>query len=316
MIDPVVPRFSLLFGGRLDAWGTEDGGCVRVPGGYPPYEAHLDGSGDPIGIYPIIREVGHVEFGVVWGACDIDYDDIQEAINFHDLLAQVGIPSYIERSRSKGFHVWVFVENWISAETMRHALLVVRDFLKMSAREIYPKQTSLKEGELGNYLRLPYPGVLAGIDVDSTRRTMLKSHSHEPMSLTYFLAAVAYADPADLEKLASRYTPPVVSEVRWQRENFDTAKHDHIARHTLNRLNHALAWHVYNRGALDGNDRSSTLMRLANMAMTQGATMDECFSIVWSADSKAHSRKYVDRHDGEERIRQLVERVYISQGSH
>lgn len=326
-VSRLVDRFAWLFAGRVDAFGTEAGGCVRGNVDDDTYEAHL--AGTPIGIYPVVHYAAGVrteEWFVKWGACDIDYDDIQEAINFHDLLAQVGIPSYIERSRSKGYHVWVFVENWISAETMRHALLVVRDFLKMDAREIYPKQTTLREGELGNYLRLPYPGWLAegALRTVYMRRVMLKRQQDFqwlPWPLGLFLDEVEFADPKDLVKLASRYRPPLqrVLDAPWQRENFTDAKHEAIARQTLNRLNHALAWHVYNHGPTTeqlqpgGGGRSVCLMRLCNMVADRGATMEETFSIIWSADSKDWGRKYVDRYDGEQRIRELVERVYRNQ---
>lgn len=314
MTDDVITRFANIFQGSRMAYGSEDGGCIRDIGSRDVWADHLSGYA-PMGVYPVVaRELidpTHVFF-VRWGACDIDYEDIQEAINFHNLLKQVGVPSYIERSRSKGYHVWVFVEEWISAETMRHALLVVRDFLKMEAREIYPKQTTLRAGELGNYLRLPYPGWLAG--VGASRRLMLALYEGEwhPMPLEYFLDNVQFADPKDLEKLASRYTPPQPVTANFYREDFDVddTTHNRIARAALHRISNKLAWHIYNNGPSPGVDRSSTLMRLCNMVAQAGATPQECFSIVWSADLKEWGGKYVNRADGVDIVERMVDQVY------
>jgi hypothetical protein len=54
-------------------------------------------------------------------------------------------------------------------------------------------------------------------------------------------------------------------------------------------------------------------MRLCNMVMKAGATMAEAFSIIMSADSKEWAGKYIYRSDGEQRIMELIERVYFTE---
>lgn len=148
----LVHRFAVLFAGRTDAHGTDSGGCVRGAVTGATYHAHLVGE-EAIGIYPLVD--GHV----VWGCTDIDLGferSLPMARNLRRALALLGITSWIERSRSKGWHVFVFAAGWLPAEHMRNALLFAHGVAGVPAKEVNPKQ--INGVELGNYLRLPYPG--------------------------------------------------------------------------------------------------------------------------------------------------------------
>jgi hypothetical protein len=308
--DALGEKFASVFAGRTDAYGDDAGFCVHEEVTFVNYWAHLWDAG-PIGIYNVAD--GNV---VRWGAIDIDYDDIQEAWNVHDLLKSVGVNSWVERSRSKGYHVWTFVDDWIPAATMRRALLVVRDFLKIKAREVYPKQEELTPDKpLGNWLRLPYPGALTDIySWQHGRRVMMERENFiVGLPLQEFLShADLYADPLKLEALAARWHEPRrVATTQFSVDDQWGAK----ARIALHRLNVPLLWHIVKHGPSEGQDRSSTLMRIANMAMKHGATMPECGAIVAHADTQPWCQKYVGRADGVDRIEEIVVRVYSDKGS-
>ena len=325
----VITDFARVFDGRHDAYGDDAGFCVHEPVTIMHYRQHLEGH-KPIGIYNVARHtvIGYEEYlegtdllyrehtssfpAVKWGAIDIDYDDLQEAWNVHDLLKSVGVNSWVERSRSKGYHAWVFVEDWISAKTMRRALLVVRDFLKLKAREVYPKQEILTEDKpYGNWLRLPYPGALAsGFPAASQgelRRVMLYSGPGRGQMLhlaVWLSSADLYADPQKLELLAQRWQEPRRIEV----PHFDAeGEWGPKARVALHRLSVPLLWHIVKHGPTDGGDRSSTLMRIANMAAKNGADVKEAYAIVRYADSHHWGGKYVDR---PEYYEDVIQRVY------
>ena len=57
--------------------------------------------------------------GTWWIAADIDDDDIGLAIQFCEPLEHLNVPCYIERSKSKGFHIWIFFSEPISAKLAR-----------------------------------------------------------------------------------------------------------------------------------------------------------------------------------------------------
>ena len=313
-----ISDFKWLFTGRADAYGDDAGFCVHEPLTIMHWRKHLEGHA-PLGIYNVIdvaitvsgRFTGENTFMCKWGAIDIDYDDLQEAWNVHDLLKSVGVNSWVERSRSKGYHVWVFVEDWISAKTMRRALLVVRDFLKLKAKEVYPKQEELTaEKPYGNWLRLPYNGWLTLSRGSYTHRVMLcryPSPGFVPLA-DFLSSADLYADPTKLELLAARYEEP-----KRQATGFipsHQAMDIHKAKTALHRLSIPLLWHIVCNGPTEGHDRSGTLMRIANLAAKNGATPEECFAIVAYSDGQEWCQKYGPRPDGEYRMYEIVERVY------
>jgi len=182
----LVADYVKLFAGRADAVGGNEGLAIRRPpdaerSGWLEQQirAHLDGTGEPIGIYPLrqwdrqamdptenrrnvtaAEMAGQPEWVVHWGCIDWDQGYEQswpDAINTHNALKAYGITSWIERSRSKGWHLWVFADTWVPAELMRNALIGACQIVDAPIKEVNPKQTELAEGGLGNYVRLPYP---------------------------------------------------------------------------------------------------------------------------------------------------------------
>jgi len=299
-----INKFVDLYYGRDDVHGTEEGGCKRQP---PDWDGHLDGTGPPIGIYPLVRrEDGQLH--VVWGCVDFDTvtptkrttDYLTErdahvaACNLHATLGQMGIVAHIERTRSAvGRHVWVHAATWTPAADMRNMLLVACKVAETSTREVNPKQTQLADDQLGNYVRLPYPHHFP-------QRTIINTNS-APIGLE---THVAYAcdnltDPALIAEWAARlptspaptlrYAPPP-DEDFWQKLN-------------------GKARMVLEEGPLQ-NDRSRALMYLAGQCVRSGLTGHEALAVIDHA--AARWGKFDGRPDRDHQLRTIVQKAYLS----
>jgi len=118
-------------------------------------EAHLFGE-EPLATYPLAGNPAEVWFGAIdW---DIgDEDSLIHAFNVEQALAYLDITSFVEMSRSKGVHLWVYVEAPVEASLMRNALTAICDVVEAPTTEVFPKQVSLEGKTFGNCIRLPYP---------------------------------------------------------------------------------------------------------------------------------------------------------------
>jgi hypothetical protein len=143
-----------LFKGRTDAFGL----CVmgnsfvaKNPIRDSDYKMHITGDKNHrIGILPLI------DGGVHWAAVDVDQENREavERICFH--LRESGIFPHIERSKSKGYHIWIFFDGLIAANVIRCILKkILSDAGYKDQFEIFPKQDG---GEFGNYVFLPEHG--------------------------------------------------------------------------------------------------------------------------------------------------------------
>jgi len=142
-----------LFRGRKDAHGEGEGICKKEPITDQIILRHLTGK-KRIGIYPLSPDI--VDGNSCYFACvDIDTQDLNFAKDICFDLQHIGIPSYIEASRAKGYHVWTFFEDAVDAKIARGILQYAigdRD------TEIFPKQTTIGNGSYGNYINLPLFG--------------------------------------------------------------------------------------------------------------------------------------------------------------
>jgi hypothetical protein len=343
MSDDLVAQFAILFEGRKDAYGTEEGGCWRpeLLDSHGQYHMIIDGhlSGNtPSGVYPLVLRTTIVpdpeglgssanwdgepvravdRWSVKWGCVDFDEGDEESwvhAVNLANALDKFDITGWIERSRSKGYHVWVFAEGWVDATLMREALLAACQVVDAPTREINPKQTSLEGDGVGNYVRLPYPGWLAdpgAYDRDS-RRTMVSPVADDyggtwPLQkqMDDFLkdAMRTRCTSDQLKQLADLYVEPKAAprrlEYRPTAATF-TDLHDRMS---------SECWHIYQNGPYEpGVHRSETLVRLAAKLHREGKhTFSEIVQIVTEAD--ARWGKYYNRPNGDELIRRLVQGV-------
>lgn len=159
----IVRGFSHLFHGRHDAWFEslpKGGRCVRGPVTLELYRQHLSGAKE-IGTYPVTDDAR-----CRWSCIDIDKDDWQLATDVWSLWRDYGITAWIESSRSKGWHIWVFADTWIPAIEMRQAGQWIIEVSQNGPRpldrktEVNPKNDApwLVPNGLVNTVRLPYSG--------------------------------------------------------------------------------------------------------------------------------------------------------------
>jgi hypothetical protein len=155
-VRPADEAFKRLFRGRTDAWGAVHGESIQRELTDGDWTDHLHGVGS-IGIYPLVKAPGGLR--VAWGCTDID-DGYEQSLplakNMHQALRLLGLTSWVEVTKSKGFHVWVFVNGWALAEHMRNALLLAHQIAGVTPTEVNPKQTVAKGAGLGNYVNLCY----------------------------------------------------------------------------------------------------------------------------------------------------------------
>ncbi len=296
----VVWGFFKLFRGRQDAYGTDGGGCVRGVVNTNLCERHLHGT-TPFGVYPV--DSGKV----VWGCSDIDNpkhgldpSDPVMALNLMEVLKALGLRPWLERSKSKGFHVWVFTTNWCPAEWMRNALLYAHEIAGVPPTEVNPKNVT-GTVELGNYVRLPYPGGFRGTP---ERQVMLNAPTMQPLPLTGFVHAAMASrhDPTDIEHVADQYTPPA------PKPTLDLSRTKATADGRLTDKMSGLTFTVFRDGPLDGQDRSGQLARLAHLCRADGLTPQEAFAALELAD-RAWCKFYL-RSDGHVQLERLVQNAY------
>ncbi|MGB7291056.1 MAG: hypothetical protein WBD99_02645, partial [Thermodesulfobacteriota bacterium] len=174
----LTDRFQKLFTGRVDVWGAEHGESVKQPVEQKNYFLHLIGH-TSLGVYPL-RDDGTCMFGAI----DIDRDDPMLVQQIRGELWDIGLKQvFIERSRSKGYHLWIFLTEAVEARKIRWLLTSVLKKIDLQA-EVFPKQDVLREGEIGNYINLPYFGGLKHIP---ERRVIVDPGAFEPIPLPDFL---------------------------------------------------------------------------------------------------------------------------------
>ena len=150
--------FKSLFMGLRNVYGTYDTrtGKVRQEKVAVTDEvilAHLAGK-QSYGVYLLT--------GDKTGALAVDFDENELClpISFVAGARRYGMSAYIERSKSKGYHVWIFFEQ--GGVLARKARIVARKILADMDRpetEVFPKQDALTDGvSYGNFIHAPLFG--------------------------------------------------------------------------------------------------------------------------------------------------------------
>ena len=282
--------FMSLFGGRTDAHGTWEGGSKKSPVSYETFAKHLYGE-ELIGIYPLTD--GST---VRWGCSDIDIDDLDSARNLQVAFGMKSIPSFVEKT-VRGFHVWVFANDWIPAPIMRRAFLSAHEVIGLPPKEVNPKQE--EANGLGNYVRLPYPG---GIDSMPENRYMLFDREDEPMTLKQFIDS-AYETRVNinlLRPLAERHRPKT-------RAVLDQLQTSASVQEALTHVN-AFVKNIWRNGPFESRDRSNTLCKMVHKMHEHGTPMNMAYIILADADKRWG--KFHLRTDCVEQLVKIVEDIY------
>lgn len=151
-------RYSDLFVGRTDTYALaykRGKGYRPVKGRFTPkkLEQHLKGE-ISAGFYLIRPRDSSVRVM----AFDIDKDDkaLCQAIG-QSLVRDVPDTSIlIEKTGGRGWHVWVFIDDWLDARSARAFMRSILDRISLTYPvELYPKQDRIRADGLGNLVRLP-----------------------------------------------------------------------------------------------------------------------------------------------------------------
>jgi len=317
----VASRFLKLFQGRPDAYGGDEGRANYGPVTVELVQGHLDGSHEPIGIYPIrfVAQHGNEEASdefkmkimrVRWGCCDIDTGDWNEAHRLATALQAMGLVPWVERSRSKGWHVWVFVAQSVAAFEMRRCLKVAYSAIGLPAKEANPKSELLRPNQLGNYVRLPYPN---GLNDFTGRQCMMdrwdESQDGDGLGLKEFLDIgdeMVYSDRDKIIHWSTRWREPkklaIVSNVKEDQDVEALVATLPKGVRTLYETGPKVK-----EGALVA-DTSSGLVGLARMVAVKGYKIEETYALVAAADRRWG--KYHERVNPEMYYEDIVRRAY------
>jgi len=304
----LIMQFASLFQGRINAYGDGSANprAVRQPVTTAVFSGHLTGL-LPIGIYPV-RDDGTV----LWGCVDIDFDDTDLAFK---LAAEIFGFTYgsnqpwVERSKSKGYHVWVFFRDPVPAADVRAGLLHCCNEIGYSPKEVNPKQHGLQEGQLGNFVRLPYPATQSDTD---RQKVIIRTvdGGFETLTLEKFIAcATALLEPACVTwaQAGANHVPLVKRDhdtIITELPAVDAA----VVKALIDRLPKMVRTIVID-GPKVGHDRSNSLVRLAHIMAESGLDVATAALALTIAD--ARWGKFHTRADGE---RQLLAILAIAYG--
>ena len=152
--------FRRYFSGLSQVYGTYDARTGRVHQVKAPVTdrvllRHLRGE-QSYGVYLLVQDRTRAI------VADFDTDDLGPPIDFVQMGRHYGISSYIERSKSKGHHVWIFFEEggvlaWKARAVVRHVLSEIG----APNTEVFPKHDSIDTNvTYGNFINAPLFGKL------------------------------------------------------------------------------------------------------------------------------------------------------------
>ena len=116
-------------------------------------EKHLKGK-QPYGFYPLIGDKTSV------AVADFDNLDPRPPIEFIKRAEHYGLSTYLEKSKSKGYHVWLFFpKDGINAKKVRLVIKFILKEIDSINTEVFPKQDSItNSGSYGNFINAPLFG--------------------------------------------------------------------------------------------------------------------------------------------------------------
>lgn len=299
-----------LFVGRGDAYGGDDGKAIWRPVTPELMQAHLDGI-EGIGIYSIrhLEDADGIDkdkMVVKWGCCDIDTGDWAEAFMLATALRGMGLNPWVERSRSKGWHIWIFSDEWVPAWIMRRCLKVAYSVIDLPAREANPKSELLQPQQVGNYVRLPYKGAAV---ITAERQVMMNnwdiSRDGHPFGLHIFCNLPdkdIYSDSKRIRHWAEKWHEPP----RRLQVDAEALLDDVQLMSLVNGLPERMR-NVWLNGPTK-SDRSEALVGMAHAMAKLGLQPAQVYQLVAGADLRWG--KYHERDNGELYVADIVERAF------
>ncbi len=155
-----VAIFRSCFSGLSNVYGTYDLKTARARQVKEPVTnevllAHLTGK-QPYGVYLLVKDRTRAI------AVDFDTKDRTAPSEFVGRAKHYGLSAYVEASKSKGYHVWIFFdENGVQALKARMVAQHILEEIELPQTEIFPKQDKLGgDMRYGNFINAPLFGPL------------------------------------------------------------------------------------------------------------------------------------------------------------
>ncbi len=190
--DSVVDSFGELFKGRTDVWGSVEGKANKEPVTHLKYRWHLEGK-ESLGIYPLLED-GLCHFFAI----DIDVKDVQLAVKIRRAFLEFKILVYIAESKSKGYHIYGFMDKATAAADVRYLSMRILSKLQIKA-EIFPKQDKLDgTTPFGNYINIPCCG---------QRRPFIEVKNFTPVPTEIAIARIKRIDPTEIAAAIKSFPP-------------------------------------------------------------------------------------------------------------
>ncbi len=152
--------FRECFTGLMHAYGTYDARTgqayqVKRPVTDETLLSHLTGR-RPYGVYLLVHD--HTRAVVA----DFDKEDSHPPLRFIRRASHYGLRAYLERSKRKGWHVWIFTElPGVTAAKARLVVKAILDDIDAPDTEVFPKHDRLSEGtRYGAFINAPLFGRL------------------------------------------------------------------------------------------------------------------------------------------------------------
>ena len=193
-----VALFRACFSGLSNVFGTYDPNTGRAWQMKAPVTddvilSHLKGE-RPYGVYLLdgdrIRAI----------AADFDDADPFPPIEFLNAAEHYELPAYIESSKSKGYHVWIFfAHKGVKASKARVVVKNILEEIEYPQTEIFPKQDLIdKSTSFGNFINAP----LFGRHVPRGKTVFLDPYTLKPHTDQWaFLESVKCVDEPLLDKI-------------------------------------------------------------------------------------------------------------------
>jgi hypothetical protein len=155
-----VSLFKRYFSGLPNAFGTYDPDTGRSRQEKRSVTTdtildHLKGK-EHYGVYLLVNDVTKAI------VADFDHHDSSSPLEFIETAHHYRLPAYMEISKSKGFHVWIFFnETGVRADKARLVTKAILKDIDSAHTEIFPKQNSLNsQVSFGNFIYAPLFGRL------------------------------------------------------------------------------------------------------------------------------------------------------------
>jgi TOTE conflict system, Archaeo-Eukaryotic Primase domain len=155
-----IELFRRFFTGLLHVYGTYDTASqcahqIKAPVTDAVILAHLQGR-QFYGVYLL------VENKIRAIVADFDDYDVSAPMEFVSAARVYDIPAHIERSKSKGYHVWIFFdEGGVHASKARLVVHRILAEIEKPRTEVSPKQDSLNTSvTYGNFINAPLFGAI------------------------------------------------------------------------------------------------------------------------------------------------------------